>query len=63
MSNEEKLMEAKRLILEVRDTFNNTQERCSCCGAERFVNWNQRQMRDQLNGAVTRIDRAARSLE
>lgn len=67
MSNEEKLLAAKKLILEVRDSLNNKQERCSCCGAERFVDWNERQMRENLNGAVTRIDRvidrATRSLE
>lgn len=57
MTNEEKLLEANRLILEVQETFNNQQEQCPCCGAERFVAWNERQMREQLNGAMTRIGR------
>jgi hypothetical protein len=47
---------AKELILAVRDSFSTEKEVCECCGFERFKNWNERQLRDQLNGAVTRLE-------
>lgn len=52
-----KLRAAERLILQVRDSFSNEEKICECCGMVAFVNWNEKQMRDQLNGAVTRLQR------
>ncbi len=60
MSNEErttKLRAATALILQVRDSFSNEKVICECCGMVSFPHWNEKQMRDQLNGAITRLER------
>ena len=60
MSNEkreQRLALAKRIILEVRDSFCNEKTICERCGHENFTSWNEHQLRDQLNGAVTRLER------
>lgn len=67
MSNEERiaqLIKAASLIEEVAQTFSSEKEVCSCCGLSKYVNWNERSMRDELNGAINRckkiIDRIER---
>ncbi len=60
MTNRErssKLRAAAALILQVRNSFSNEQETCECCGTVKFVHWNDKQMRDYLNGAITRLER------
>ncbi len=52
-----KLLEAARIILEVRDSFSNTKFKCECCGFARFTDHHKHLMREQLNGAITRINR------
>lgn len=55
----EKLALAAQIITEVRDSLNNERLICECCGFERFIDYNDRQMREQLNGAVTRLARVS----
>jgi hypothetical protein len=62
MTNQERiehLQTALRLLTEVRDSLVTQTERCPCCGFEKYTDWNERQARDQLNGAITRCIRVA----
>lgn len=59
MTNEERaerLALARNLILEVRESFPNEKETCECCGFVKFKDWNHKQLRDQLSGAVHRLE-------
>jgi hypothetical protein len=51
------LKQAWNLLRAVRNSFPNTRSECPHCGAERFEEWNEHQLREQLNGAITRIER------
>jgi hypothetical protein len=66
MTNQERAQKLEDLIcqiIEARDTFHNETAVCPSCGAERFLFWNDRQMRDQLNGAVTRLTRVVERMK
>ncbi len=54
---EKKLKQAEQLILEVRDDISNESVICKCCGFRKFISHNNHQLREQLNGAITRIVR------
>lgn len=46
---------AKKLVLEVRDTLSNEKAICECCGMTRWLDLDEYQMRELLNGVVNRI--------
>ncbi len=52
-----KLRAAVNLIIQVRDSFSNEKKTCDHCGMVTFPAWNDKQMRDQLNGAITRLQK------
>lgn len=56
---ERKLRQAIAIVAEVRDSFSTEKEVCPHCGFEKFVYWDERQTRDQLNGALSRLERVA----
>lgn len=65
MSTSEKLAKlnlAESILDSVSATLNNERTVCQCCGMEKFTFWNERQMREQLNGAITRIGRVKERL-
>lgn len=57
-----KLKAAEALITQVRESLSSEQKKCDCCGAVRFVDWNDKQMRDQLNGAIHRLQQVGRRI-
>lgn len=55
--NAKKLDQAKALVLEVRDSLNNKNHPCECCGHTVYEDWDARQMRDTLNAVVNRLEK------
>jgi hypothetical protein len=58
MTTEEKtnkLRAAEALITQVRDVLNNEKSTCECCKISKYINWDEKQMYDQLNGAISRL--------
>jgi hypothetical protein len=45
------------LITAARDSFSTESQICDSCGHQLFADWNAKQLRDQLNGALTRVAR------
>lgn len=43
--------EVEEIALQLNDTYKT----CSCCNSRRYVCWPQKQLRDQVDGAVTRL--------
>jgi len=60
MSRQQKLQQAIDLIKEIQETFSDEKKVCECCGFESYVNWGDKQSIDQLNGAITRLERVMR---
>lgn len=60
MSNQDRqnrLTAAIQAILEVRDSFPKNEKICCECGMTTFANWNEKQIRDQLNGSISRLEK------
>lgn len=58
-----KLRMAGRLLAEVRNTLNQGQHMCECCGLTVYEDdreWVQRQM---LNAAIQRVDKVVKEME
>ena len=59
----EKLAIALVLITEIRDGISNEKQTCECCGMVKFADWNNHQMRENLNAAITRLERVMKRNE
>lgn len=55
--DEKKLLLAKRLIEEVKNSLVNESSICPCCKCERHSNWEAKQKKDYLNAAITRLEK------
>tara|TARA_Y100000034_G_scaffold92025_1_gene111116 strand:- start:635 stop:856 length:222 start_codon:yes stop_codon:yes gene_type:complete len=58
-----KLSEARRLSLEVRDSLSPQTHTCSECGLERHENWDHKQVRDVLNAVINRLEKTLERME
>jgi hypothetical protein len=52
----DRLEVAKRLVTAVRDSYVSEGKVCDCCGMITFVDWNAKQLREQLNGVLIRLE-------
>lgn len=59
----EKLKKALQYLTEVRDGFSDEEKCCNHCGVATFVNWNEKQMRDQINGSISRLEKVISRLK
>lgn len=50
-----KLEQARRLIEQVRDSLSLDSSVCECCGLTKYHNFDQYQVREQLNAAINRL--------
>lgn len=48
MTNAEKLLEAARLIQEVKQSMNTREKICTCCGHKAKEDWSQHQVAERL---------------
>lgn len=61
MTNAEKLLEAARLISEVRSSMNDRDTVCSHCGQKAKENWSEHQVAERLQELPQRLRRMASS--
>jgi hypothetical protein len=57
MERIDKLKQVLQILLEVRNSFSNEEKRCDHCNMITFLDWNEKQMRDQINGAISRVEK------
>lgn len=60
---EDFLAHAEKVLTAVRDSFNAETYRCPCCKTDRYQNWHEQKCRDQLNGALSRINHVRERLK
>lgn len=54
----EDLATAKAILSDIRYSIKVKKSSCSKCGNERWDDWNKYQVRNTLDSAITRIDKA-----
>lgn len=59
--NRDKLLEARKLIQEVRKTLNLRGTECSCCGRTKYEDWSAMQLDKELGAIATKLDRFGHS--
>lgn len=57
MTPQAKLLEAIRLINEVRSELNVKTEACPCCGLNKKENWSEAQLDERLRATAAKIAR------
>lgn len=55
MTNAEKLVEAAKLIEEVKKTLNTREKTCGCCGLKAKENWPQHGVAERLAGLPAKL--------
>jgi hypothetical protein len=54
-----KINHAQALIEEVRDSLSAENINCECCGLTKYTNFDQYQVREWLNAAITRLSKTS----
>ena len=60
MTSEEQIrlvVKARDLLIQVHDSIPNEFTTCECCGMKTFKSFREKQMKDNLGGAITRTER------
>lgn len=63
MNRIENLEEAYQLITEVRESLNSKSRVCPHCEMKKHENWEERKLRDILNGVLNRLEKTAERLQ
>lgn len=51
------VVQARDLLIRVHDSIPNDFTTCDCCGMKTFKSFREKQMKDNLGGAITRAER------